>query len=459
MKSKIKVLKVMQYTILTVITMTIIAFTLVGCGGNGDPISPPSGSGDNGNGSHIHNWSVWIITSNATETQGGVEIRTCSGCGQTQTRTTSPTGPANHVHSWGNWTQIALATCTEVGTEIRICTIDQTHKETQTIPALGHNWSAWVINTPSTEIQGGVEISSCSRCGQTQTRVTPPTGSGNSGTLPDAPINITASAISSSSITISWTLVPSAYRYYVYRSSSASATYSRVAISSYAFFTDSGLSEGSTYFYKVSAYNDTGEGPQSASVSATTSVTVSTPIPNAPTNVTATVEATARIRVTWSAVSEAQSYAVYYSVSVDGDYKYGISSTTTSTIMDLSPETVYYIVVYAFNSSGQSPHSSPVSVTTKAMMPGTGGDIVGRWGIENGTSYNFGSRGTYRVFFYSEIRSEGRYSVSNGILTMVKDYTSSTYYLFSYSVSETGDTLTIVNAYGGREILPRWPNI
>jgi hypothetical protein len=222
------------------------------------------------------------------------------------------------------------------------------------------------------------------------------------------------------------------------------------------FFTDSELSEGSTYFYKVSAHNDTGEGPQSASVSATTSI--STPIPNAPTNVTATVEATAIIRINWSAVSEAESYVVYCSESVDFDFnKHGTSSYSTSAILYLSPETVYYIVVCAINSSGQSPHSSPVSVTTKAMMPGTGGNIRGRWGFENGIRYIFTNGDTYRVFFYSEFRSQGWYSVSNGILTLKEDqyYSSHTY---SYSVSETGDTLTIADAYGYGEILPRLPD-
>ncbi|MCL2444237.1 MAG: InlB B-repeat-containing protein [Treponema sp.] len=89
-----------------------------------------------------------------------------------------------------------------------------------------------------------------------------------------APTGINATATSASSITVSWNNVASASGYRVYRSTSATGTYTLVGtISSGATttFTNTGLSAASTtYFYRVTATNAEGESSQSATVSAMT---------------------------------------------------------------------------------------------------------------------------------------------------------------------------------------------
>ena len=189
-------------------------------------------------------------------------------------------------------------------------------------------------------------------------------------------------------------------------------------------------------------------------------VTIFGPLPDAPTNVTATVEATARIRVNWSAVSGAHSYAVHISTSASGGFAHAIASSTTSAMLDLSPATTYYIIVYADNSTGRGPPSSPISVTTNAMVPGTGGNIVGTWGMDNGfIRYVFTTGGTFRVFVGSELRNEGNYAVNGGLLSMVRNpqnnYNPNFTHNFNQSYSVTGDTLTIVSAHGVTTILTR----
>ena len=109
------------------------------------------------------------------------------------------------------------------------------------------------------------------------------------GTVPGnptgIPIGVNASAVSSSSIKVTW-FWPSEEAnpngFYVYRSSSENGNYSRVGrtslveVASGVYYTHTGLTASTTYYYKVSAYNSAGEGPQSFSISATTTADIPT---------------------------------------------------------------------------------------------------------------------------------------------------------------------------------------
>lgn len=85
-----------------------------------------------------------------------------------------------------------------------------------------------------------------------------------------APTGVSASATSSSSITVSWNAVTGATGYYVYRSASSSGTFTQVGSPTTTSFTNTGLSANTTYFYRVAAYNSGGTGAQSSTASATT---------------------------------------------------------------------------------------------------------------------------------------------------------------------------------------------
>jgi len=78
--------------------------------------------------------------------------------------------------------------------------------------------------------------------------------------VPDVPTNIVVTVASASSITVSWSSVSGAAGYRVYRSTSASGTYSQVGSTTTSIsYTNNGLSASTTYYYKVSAYNNAGE--------------------------------------------------------------------------------------------------------------------------------------------------------------------------------------------------------
>lgn len=60
---------------------------------------------------------------------------------------------------------------------------------------------------------------------------------------------------SSYSVTIKWSNVPDATKYYIYRATSSTGTYAYVGSQTSTSYTDSiGLSSGTTYYYKVKAY-------------------------------------------------------------------------------------------------------------------------------------------------------------------------------------------------------------
>ena len=67
------------------------------------------------------------------------------------------------------------------------------------------------------------------------------------------PVNVTATARSSSSIEISWSAVPDAGSYSVYRATSATGTFTLLDRTSNNSFVNTGLSSLTTYFYRVTA--------------------------------------------------------------------------------------------------------------------------------------------------------------------------------------------------------------
>jgi uncharacterized repeat protein (TIGR02543 family) len=184
-----------------------------------------------------------------------------------------------------------------------------------------------------------------------------------------APSWVNASAQSSSSIYVSWDSVSGAEGYYVYRANSSDGYYSYITTATAydTSYTDTGLSSSTTYYYKVSAYNDSDEeGLQSSSTSATTSEAA----PFTPTSISAAAYSSSSITVSWDSVSGASSYYVYRADSYNGSYSY-INSTSSTSYMDtgLSSNTRYYYKVSAYNdSNGEGPQSSYTSATTSVAI-------------------------------------------------------------------------------------------
>jgi len=146
--------------------------------------------------------------------------------------------------------------------------------------------------------------------------------------------------------------------------------YVSVACPSSTSYVDTGLTDGTTYFYVVSAAY-TG-GPDSGGESADSSQASATPrapIPSPPTGLTAT-PGNAQVRLGWNSSSGATSYSVKRATVSGGPYTV-VGSPTSSGFIDtgLTNGTTYFYVVAAVNASGASGNSSEEGATPQSTAP------------------------------------------------------------------------------------------
>jgi fibronectin type 3 domain-containing protein len=99
-------------------------------------------------------------------------------------------------------------------------------------------------------------------------------------TPPAAPTGLTATAVSSSQINLSWTASSGATSYTILRSTTSGGPYSSVGTSTTTSFSNTGLSPSTTYYYVVQASNGTCSSGNSAQASATTQAGPSTVLQN-----------------------------------------------------------------------------------------------------------------------------------------------------------------------------------
>lgn len=188
-------------------------------------------------------------------------------------------------------------------------------------------------------------------------------------TPPSAPGNLQFTGITSTSITISWDEVEGATSYTLLRDTAYNGTFATEVYSgSNTAAADDGLSPETTYYYKVRASNDAGNGPFSAVGDATTLAAAVTPAPTtAPSYLTSSGVTYNAATLSWDVVSGATKYELVRDTSSGGSFATivyeGSSNTTDDT--GLSANTTYYYKVRAGNSAGWGPYTSFVSLQTE----------------------------------------------------------------------------------------------
>jgi len=80
----------------------------------------------------------------------------------------------------------------------------------------------------------------------------------NAKPIPSVPSNYKATRINSTSNKLTWNSVSGANRYELYRATSSNETYSLLKRTSSLYFTNSGLTTGKTYYYKLKSYRTVG---------------------------------------------------------------------------------------------------------------------------------------------------------------------------------------------------------
>lgn len=180
-------------------------------------------------------------------------------------------------------------------------------------------------------------------------------------TVPAAPTGLHASA-GDARVTLDWTPVAGARSYNVRRSTDPGTPGTKIGSSSTAQYVDLAVSNGSTYYYAVSADNAAGEGPASAP---TAGATPSAPLspPAAPAGLSA-VAGNAQVGLSWTAVAGATSYNVYRSTSAAAQgAKIGSSATNRFDDTSAVNGTTYHYQVTAVNAAGEGAPSAAASVT------------------------------------------------------------------------------------------------
>src|ERR1700737_1603299 len=104
-------------------------------------------------------------------------------------------------------------------------------------------------------------------------------GNGNGGGtgVPTAPTGLQASA-GNAQVSLSWSVSANGTGYYLKRSTTRGGPYTQIAATGSTSFTDTGVPNGTRYFYVVSSYNSAGQSANSAEASAAPSASLTIPI-------------------------------------------------------------------------------------------------------------------------------------------------------------------------------------
>lgn len=178
---------------------------------------------------------------------------------------------------------------------------------------------------------------------------------------PPAPTNLVATP-GDKRITLTWNAASGATSYRVFRSTTPTFGSTPLVTRTSRSYTNTGLTIGTTYYYRVVARNSSGDSPPSATVSAT-------PIGPPSASTLTAVGGDRQVALSWSAIATATSYKVYRSF-IAGTYSATPtitipSSTTTYTDSALQNGPRHYYTVIAANSGGNSPRSNEASADTE----------------------------------------------------------------------------------------------
>jgi len=178
------------------------------------------------------------------------------------------------------------------------------------------------------------------------------------------PTGLSATA-GSSSVNLSWSAVSGATGYRVLRGTTSGGPYTQIASPTGTSYADTGLNNGTTYYYVLRAYNASSETANSQQVSATPAPVA----PPAPAGLSA-VGGNASVALSWNAVNGAAGYRVYRGTTSGGPYSLLASPTAlTYTDSTVSNGSVYYYVLRAHASGLDSVNSAEVSALPSAGLP------------------------------------------------------------------------------------------
>jgi fibronectin type 3 domain-containing protein len=273
-------------------------------------------------------------------------------------------------------------------------------------------------------------------------------GGGKTGmSVPSVPAGLSAAA-GNAQVVLNWTASSRATAYNVKRSITTGGPYAQISTPTVPNFTDTGLTNGTAYFYVVSASNSVGQSANSAEVNATPVP----PPPATPTGLAATA-GNAQVSLNWNASTGATSYHVKRSTASGSETQISAPASNSFTDTGLTNGTKYFYVVSAVNSGGESANSSEVNATptapaappaTPTGLQGTAGNaqVSLSWDASTGAmSYNVKRSTANGGPFSATLASP---AVTNYIDTAVTNGT--TYYYVVSAVNASGESANSAQA-------------
>ncbi len=261
----------------------------------------------------------------------------------------------------------------------------------------------------------------------------------NSSNVP-TPASLTAQIVGNQ-INLSWGSVGIATSYNLYRGTSpgGEGTIALVGGLTGTTYSDLSVQAGLSYYYQVTAVNNSGESARSVEASAVLA-------PLAPTNVSVAVDGgdPTDLDVQWHASTGAATYNVFRSNTQGGEGTTPYATGITGTLFidngaAIVPSTTYYYTIVAINAGGQSPQSSEAFFATPPSAPSTptvairaAGNVSISWNsVPTALSYN--------VYRASTSGAEGTIPLATGITgTSYVDSAVSAGGTFYYEVTTLG---------------------
>ncbi|MGN1443885.1 MAG: fibronectin type III domain-containing protein [Acutalibacteraceae bacterium] len=185
------------------------------------------------------------------------------------------------------------------------------------------------------------------------------------------PPSLTAAANSLTSIKLTWTKDTGVTGYEIYRSASSGGKYTRIKVitkaSTYT-YTDTSLTAGKTYYYKIRTYKTVNKKNVYSSLSGAAYAKASPP---AVTGIKASGITTSSVKLSWNAASGAKYYKIeQYNSSTKKWAAIKTVSSTSYTVTKLTAGTIYYFRITAIDStkkiSGKASSTFKTSTLTAA---------------------------------------------------------------------------------------------
>ncbi len=173
-----------------------------------------------------------------------------------------------------------------------------------------------------------------------------------------SPVVTSGNAANSGYVRLTWTSVPNADQYKIYRAGTSNGTYKLMYTTKGTTYTNTTATAGYTYYYKVVAVDSTGE-----YASSDYSKVVSRTCDCAQPVVKLTVNAdTGKPVLSWNAVKNASRYEILRTTDGKNYSHYDYTNRTTYTNISTIPGTTYYYKVVAINNRSVYADSAPSTV-------------------------------------------------------------------------------------------------